>query len=63
MSHFEYWVDYGGQPTEGFGYIGTDDEESITEIANIKEQVIELQRRYGEWTPIRLYSKEIPEGV
>jgi hypothetical protein len=61
MLDFEYWVEYGGQPTDGFTHIGVDDPESIMEIGDIESQVNELHRLYGELAPIRIYAKERPK--
>jgi hypothetical protein len=60
---FKYWVEYGGQSTEGFTHIGVEDESSITEITDIEMQVNELHRLYGELASVRIYAKERPKSA
>jgi hypothetical protein len=63
MNEAMYWVEYGGQSTEGFTHIGVADEESLMEIGDVHRQVEELHRLYGEMASVRIYAKERPAYV
>lgn len=56
------WVDYGGQSTEGFDFIGTDDLKfPLEEDSDIPTLVSELRRRCGQNANIRLYKSVASE--
>ena len=57
------WVDYGGQDTAGYDFIGTDTlQYPIGEDLDIEATVTEIKRRCGRLVRIKLFKKESAEG-
>lgn len=52
------WVDFDGQPTDGYEYIGTDIlRYPIEETTDVQALLEELVRRCGKSAPVRLYRR------
>ena len=59
-----YWEDYAGQEGNGFqylGYINYKGDWDFQPISNLRDQVKEIQRRYGKRTFMRIFKEPVHE--
>lgn len=58
------WVDYGGQSTDGYDAIGTDDlKYPITPTMDLEATLAELERRCGRLARVKLFKRRDPSEV